>query len=151
MRPIYAIRARQLLEQRQQGQRPDGIVQVTLAPGQQAGMVLRVADDMPADRLDWRMLVDLQVWLWATPETALSRVLAIARGIAKARPEHLILRFDAGEIHDVEVGCGTHRRAVLDIPAEHSFTWKPINLCGSVVGASLRNALMAEIPAFEVL
>lgn len=146
-RPWYATNARRLLEIRQQGKKPAGPVVVSLVGGDFSDVSahpLYVRPDMPVDRMDWRMLVNLQVWLWAGPGAALDWMLATADRIAQVRPADLILRFEEGaEIHDVEVGSGFHLPAVGDIPPVHEFTWVPINCSGTRWGGRLRTALIA--------
>lgn len=143
MRPWYAINAMNLLETRRHGMQPEGPVMVEMGQGTHEGTALYVKPDMPAERMDWRMLVNLQVWLWADPSVPLDRLLRAVRDIAASRPAHLLLRFaEPAGTHDIEVGSGTHRPAVLGLPAEHSFTWCPINLTGSTVGSGLRRALV---------
>jgi len=141
-KPWYASNARGLLENRREGHTPDAPVNVSLMGGEFDDIALFVRPDMPAQMLDWRMLVNLDVWLWANPSIPLGQVLATASRIAHARPKELILRFEQGnQIHDIEVGSGTHRPAIADIAAEHTFTWMPINLGGTPIGKRLRDAL----------
>lgn len=150
--PWYALNARQLLAAREAGMRPDGVVQVTLTAAENPPGALLVRPDMPADRLDWRMLVDLPVWLWADASVPFERLAGIARGIAARRPSELLLRFLTGEtVHDVEVGYGNHHQAIADIPAEHTFVWLPLNLGGTSVGARLMRALQHVAPCWSRL
>lgn len=146
-RPWYATNARQLLETRRQGLAPDGRVVVSLVGGSfgdVAATTLYAKPDMPVDRLDWRMLVNLDVWLWAGPNAALDWLLTTASRIAQVRPKELLLRFEEPDgIHDVEVGSGLHIPAVRHLAAQHAFDWVPINCSGSLVGAKLRAALIA--------
>lgn len=147
MNPWYATNARQLLQTRQQGQSPTGPVVVSLIGGTFPQRTLHVRPDMPVDRLDWRMLVNLQVWVWAGPAAALDWAIATTARIALARPASLHLRFAAGdELHDVEVGQGLHLPAVLDLPATHDFCWSPVNVGATEVGKRLRRALIARHP-----
>lgn len=144
-RPWYASNARDLLETRKQGLRPDGRVVVSLVGGQfydVGAITLYVRPDMPAERLDWRMLADLEVWLWAGPAAALQWVVETASRIAHARPAQFALRFEEGEqLHDVHLGTGYHTAAVLDLPAVHTFTWCPLNASLTAVGQNLTCAL----------
>lgn len=141
-KPWYASNARGLLANRREGFTPEGPVSVSLCGGQFDEIAMHVRPDMPAEMLDWRMLVNLDVWLWADASVALSKVIATASRIAHARPSLLLLRFAHGDqVHDIEVGTGTHRNPIADIPAEHSFTWHPLNLAGTEVGKRLRNSL----------
>lgn len=170
MRPWYAINARSLLETRQRGMAPNGPVAVALAGPDfvsDAAITIRVRDDMPAERLDWRMLVNLDVWVMADSTVALGAVQLHLDRIARARPRRLFLRFAhqhryqvefQGEIsvhsvdmHDIEVGDGRHHPAVLDIPAVHQFVWCPTNNAGTPLGAKLRKALLTKHPAFTTL
>lgn len=153
--PWYATNARDLLATREQGLMPAGPVVVSLVGGgfaDVAAATLYARPDMPVERMDWRMLVNLQVWLWAGPGAALGWLLATASRIAHARPEQLLLRFEepAG-IHDVEIGTGLHIPKVLDLPAQHQFEWVPINCSGTAVGAKLRAALLDTHPSWTRL
>lgn len=162
MKPWYATNARQLLENRQRGLLPDGPVVVSLVgpkPSDLAAVTLQVHSDMPAERLEWRMLVNLEVWIWADASVPLERVLLIADRIAGIRPRRLVLRFsrpfsftwndgreDRDETintHDVEIGAGYHHRALADIPEQHDFLWCPVNASGTPIGAQLTRALAA--------
>lgn len=148
MRPWYAQGAKALLAARQAGHTQAEPVQVSLCglDGQ-----IRVTADMPTDAMDWRMLVNLPVWVWADSKVPLQRLLASLDRIARCRPAMLILRFERDGVHDVEVGTGTHIPAVLDIPADHRFEWVPINLSGTATGAKLRKALIYQNPRWTVL
>lgn len=151
-RPWYAANARQLLAAREAGMRPAGVVQVTLTVAENPPGALLVRPDMPADRLDWRMLVGLPVWLWSDASVPLARLTAIARSIAARRPSALLLRFLTGEtVHDIEVGYGNHHPAVADIPPEHAFVWLPLNLAGTGIGARLVRALQRVAPTWSHL
>lgn len=150
LQPWYALNARQLLANREAGMRPAGTVQVTLTTAENPPGALLVRPDMPADRLDWRMLVDLPVWLWSDTTVPLDRLAAIARAIAGRRPSALLLRFLTGEtVHDIEVGYGNHRPAIADIPAEHAFVWVPLNLGGTLIGSRLTRALQHVAPRWS--
>lgn len=151
MKPWYATNARDLMATREQGLMPSTPVVVSLVGGRFPFPALYVRDDMPTERMDWRMLVNLDVWLWAGPEAALNWMLATADRIAKARPKSLILRFEDKEIHDVEVGSGLHLPAVKNLPAQHVFTWTPINCSGTHWGSRLRKALMGVHPCWTDL
>lgn len=145
MRPWYAVNARSLLDTRRGGMAPAGPVVVSLiGTVEGAGMTLYVHDEMPAERMDWRMLVNLEVWVWSDPSVALSRLVAVVDAVARARPRRLVLRFnhqfrftwnDADRVHDeeinthdVEVGSGIHREEIRDIPAQHEFLWMPLGV-----------------------
>lgn len=131
-RPWYATNARDLLEARRNGMAPAGPVVVSLiggAFGKLAAATLYVNEDVPVERLDWRMLVNLEVWLWADAGTPLERLLQLLDGIARARPRRLCLRFDQGaETHDIDLGSGYHMPTVGDLPAVHEFHWAPLAL-----------------------
>jgi hypothetical protein len=102
---------------------------------------------MPTERLDWRMLVNLEVWLYAGQSAALNWVAATAWRIAQARPRELVLRFEHGDqLHDVDCGSGYHLPAVADEPAVHAFHWKPLNVGGTALGQRLRQALLSAHP-----
>jgi hypothetical protein len=157
-RPWYAAGARNLLESRRQGMAPAGPVVVSLIGGQFAecaAMTLHVNADMPAERLDWRMLVNLEVWIWADASIPLERVLQLADRIAQVRPRRLVLRFDRafrftradGEIesidtHDLDIGAGYHT-VIAGIPETHAFFWNPIAVNGTPLEQQLRRSLAA--------
>lgn len=146
-KPWYAFNARKLLEAREKGLTPEGTVVVSMVDGERGD--LTVMPDMPADRMDWRMLVNAEVLILADRATPLDRLLETASRIAQARPKFLAIRFNGH--HDVEVGTGSHFAAVRDIPAEHSFSWVPINCSGTLAGAQLRQALIQKHPRWTVL
>ena len=146
---FYAQNARQLLETRQSGLVPAGPVVVSLVGGSFTETALFVRDDMPLSRLDWRMLVDLNVWVWASKKAALVSVLDVTHAVAKARPKTLFLRFedDLGKVHDVDVGSGWHHDGIAgSIPANHEFLWWPQRTCSSVIGTQLQRALCRQHP-----
>ena len=151
MKPWYATNARDLMNTREQGLMPAGPVVVSLVGGEFPMPTIYVRQDMPVDRLDWRMLVNLDVWLWAGPEAALTWLLTTADRIAQARPKSLVLRFEDKDVHDVEIGTGLHIPAVKTLPACHTFTWTPINCSGTRWGARLRKALMGVHPCWTEL
>lgn len=166
MKPWYANGARQLLDMRRNGQKPAGPVVVSLIGGTfhgVASMVLHL-DDEPADRLDWRMLVNLEVWLWADGTVPLERVLVLLDGIARARPKRLCLRFDRPwshvtpsgvefeqSTHDVDIGAGYHHAAQPGLDELHSFVWEPIALNHNPVERRLARAALARHRAGTVL
>lgn len=154
MRPWYATNARDLLETRRQGLKPDGPVVVSLIGGyvDGAATTLHVHQDMPVERMDWRMLVNLDVWLHAGPAAALEWVLETASRIALARPSDLVLRFQEDKLlHDARIGTGLHTLAIRDLPAHHSFTWCPLNASLSPVAERLCWALLARHPRWTEL
>lgn len=146
----YAQNARQLLESRQQGMTPDGQVVVSLVGGSHLGAtVLHVRQEMPVDRIDWRMLVNLPVVVWANSRAPLSWLVATTARIAAARPSDLVVRFEHQngedrEAHDIEVGHGTHIPAVSDIPPHHAFWWGPIRLSPTHIAKGIQKALEAK-------
>lgn len=141
-RPWFASNARSLLEARQNGLSPDEPVTVSIMGNVAEGTTLFVRDNMPADRMDWRMLVNLQVVVWANSKTQFDRVDAVLFGIAQARPKELQLCFVHGETcHLIDCGSGWHRPAVMDIPASHEFLWQPINLGATDLGYRIKAAL----------
>ena len=88
-RPWYATNARDLLEHRRRNLKPVEPVIVSLVGGDfrdVAETVLYARRDMPVDRMDWRMLVDLDVWLWAGTGAAMDWITETAWRIAQARP-----------------------------------------------------------------
>lgn len=144
-RTWYAVNARDLLEHRRQGHMPARPVSVVLDGGEAEHPVLYLRDDMPIGRMDWRMLVNLEVWVWASPRTPLERLTRVARDIAEVIPARLVVRFTdpRGQLHDVEVGSGTHSNGFPEhgIAPEHDFIWCPINLSGTFTGTRLKRAL----------
>lgn len=152
MKPWYAGNARQLLEARKQGQSPDGPVVVSMIGTVPGGSTLYVNEDDPLERMDWRMLVNLEVWVWADASTPLPRLMALCGQIAKARPSRLVLRFNhSGETHDVEVGSGQHHRALSDIPAQHDFVWAPMASTLTHIADQLRAALVQKHGRLAIL
>lgn len=149
-RPWYATNARALLEQRKNNQKPAGPVVVSLVGGNFddiADTALYVRQDMPTDRMDWRMLVDLEVWLWCGPNAPMEWITETTWRIAQARPRELLIRFEtATTIHDINLGSGTHRPAVAGLPPEHRFWWLPINVGGTAIGYRILKALKATKP-----
>lgn len=146
-RPWYATNARDLLETRQQGHMPPEPVVVSLVGQQFTETALYVRPDMPADRLDWRMLVNLDVWVWAGAQVPLPRIAETTWRIAQARPRELTLRFDAADrIHDINCGSGHHAPAVAGLPPEHSFWWLPMNVGGTEIGTRLLRSITAKYP-----
>lgn len=151
MKSWYATNARDLLLAREQGLIPSRPVVVSLVGGEFEQPAMYAHKDMPWDRMDWRMLVNLDVWLWAGPAAALDWVLNTTERVARARPKSLFLRFEQGGVHDVEVGEGLHIPEVQGLPPQHSFTWTPINCSGTEWSARLRKALIAVHPCWTEL
>lgn len=147
-KPWYATNARSLLEQRKKGLKPTEPVVVSMVGGDFRGIadtVLYAHDDMPVDRMDWRMLVDLEVWAWASPDAAIDRVVETVWRIAQARPRQLLLRFECKDrIHDIDIGSGCHRPAVAGLPPEHGFWWLPINVGGTPLGYRILKSLTTK-------
>lgn len=148
--PWYAINARSLLETRRQGHMPPEPVVVSLISGDFADIastVLYARPDMPIDRMDWRMLVNLEVWVWAGAQVSLDRITTTLWRIAAARPRELVLRFEAGtRVHDINCGSGHHAQAVAGLPPEHGFWWLPMNVGGTEIGARIVRAMTAKYP-----
>jgi hypothetical protein len=146
----FASNARDMLEARRRGFTPDCPVVVTMVGGSFEQPTLYVQSDMPANRLDWSMLVNVDVWVWASFSESVERIAAVVQDIAKAKPRSLFLRFEDrdGHVHDVDCGSGTHRPGLPEhgIPAEHSFIFCPINSAGTKLGSRLRNALARTSP-----
>ena len=153
VRPWYAANARQLLETRKTGLMPTGPVIVSLVGGEWDVTTLYVHDDMPIAKLDWRMLVNLDVWLWVTPAVALDRVTELALQIAKVRPKTIFVRMEVGStIHDVQLGDSFHVKQVLpEFAPIHEFTVSISNNTGSRFGAALRRALMAQFNGIQTI
>lgn len=144
MKPWYAINARNLLDVRRQGVKPQGPVVVSLVGGEFTETVLYVKPDMPADAMDWRMLVNLDVWVWAGVGAALDRIVLTAWRVAQARPARLHVRFEHQRaMHEVECGAGWHQGG-NGWPADHGFLWWPLNLGGTDIGRRICTALSAK-------
>lgn len=144
----YASNARNLLQQRRRGVMPTKQVNVVLDIGHEIdfdGHVLVLRADEPTERIDWRMLVNLEVWIWADESQPLQRLLAVVRDIVGVNPRSLFVRFvdPSGHIHDVDCGSGTHTPGAPEhgIPAEHSFLFSPVNSGGSRLGRHLCRAM----------
>lgn len=145
--PWYAINARSLLETRRQGHMPPEPVVVSLVGKRFTETALYLRPDMPEDRMDWRMLVNLDVWVWAGAQASLDRITTTLWRIAAARPRELVLRFEAGtRVHDINCGSGHHAQAVAGLPPEHGFWWLPMNVGGTEIGARIVRALTAKYP-----
>lgn len=142
MRPWYAHNARDLLETRRQGLKPDAPVNVSLMGPVSDALTLFVRDDMPADRLDWRMLANVEVVVWADSTVPFDRVSAVLLGIARAQPTELLLGLlHADAWHLIDCGSGAHLPALGDVPATHAFLWHPVNLDSTVLSRKLKTAL----------
>jgi len=140
-RDWYAVNARDLLEHRKHGELPTNPVSVVVGRGEAPYPALYLHDDMPLERMDWRMLVNLDVWLWAGFSVPLERIKRIAKDIAQVQPSVLILRFadTTGFTHDVELAFSTHQPGYPEhgIKPVHDTTWRPLNLTGSTFGTRL--------------
>ena len=152
-RPFYAQNARQLLDNRRLGVAPQKPVVVALCAGHFPDQVTLLASaDLPPERMDWRMLVNLSVWVWASATVPLQRVLETVYRIAQARPRELVLCFWQDDVlHSVEVGYGHHLPAVANCFAVHQFQWDPINVGGTHLGRRLKKALLSKKPTGEFL
>lgn len=152
MKPWYAIGARRLLDDRKAGLVPTGVVSVVLTDSPEPAPALYVKADMPLAQMDWRMLVNLDVLLLASPAVPMERWMRVAREIAAVRPHRLTLRFDVnGETHDVDVGHGLHFAGYADFRPFHEFTWSPMDLTRTDLGAKLRRALVQELPMWSAI
>lgn len=148
-RDWFPSNGRNLMLQRKRGVLPSGPVNVVLDLRDPdigfAGTVLTLRSDDTAERIDWRMLVNLDVWVWADEGQPLDRVVSVVRDIVDVSPRSLYLRFvdPQGNVHDVDCGTGTHRPGAprLGIPAEHTFLFCPVNSAGSRLGRELCRAL----------
>lgn len=141
--PWYASNARDLLDMRRMGLKPERPVNVSLM-GQvpDEGLTLYVRETMPADRLEWRMLVNLPVIVWADTGTPFDRLTTTLWRIAQARPHGLQLCFlyrDAW--HLIDCGSGYHLPPVEDVQGLHAFRWEPLNVGGTAHGHRLRAAI----------
>lgn len=157
MNPWYAVNARDLLETRRQGMKPTKPVVVSTIGGDFGHPTLYVHDDMPAERLDWQMLANVEAWLWTDDSVPVGRVLQLLDGIARARPRRLCLRFDHPwswvspggyefevNTHDVDIGAGYHTIAIRDLPDLHEFHWDPCPLNFTPLESRLAQAAMRK-------
>ncbi len=148
----YAANARSLLAARRQGLAPEGPVVVSLVGQSFDQPTLYCQPGTAPERMDWRMLVNLQVWVWASPVAALDWVVETVWRIAKAKPAELALRFEHGDrIHDIDCGTSSHHPAIADIPAVHDFLWLPINTGGSALGYRILRTLTNHHPKGQIL
>jgi len=152
MKPWYATGARQLLQNRKDGLMPEGPVVVSLVGGEFTETALFTRPDMPMDLMDWRMLVNLTVWVWASAKAPLDRIVELTWRIAQVRPKELVLRFEHGDaVHDIDVGSGHHLPAIADISPVHQFFWAPINVGGTALGLRIKKALLSKKTYGEIL
>jgi|GEM_PF-3136856 hypothetical protein len=164
--PWYAANARDLLQARQRGQKPAGPVVVSLIGGEfgsVASVALYVRQDAPLDRFDWRMLVNLEVWVWADSSVGLGILVELLDRIASIRPKRLCLRFDHAwsqdvdgvtfeqSTHDVDIGTGYHHPAIEDVPETHAFVWEPMALNHTPIERRLAAATARKHRAGTVL
>lgn len=148
-RDWYPLNGRNLMLQRKRGVVPSGYINVVLDVSDQdvgyLGPVLTLRSDEPTERMDWRMLVNLDVWVWADETQPLDRLIAVLRDIVAMKPKTLAVRFldPTGEVHDVDCGSATHMAGAPahGIPDEHTFLFHPMNLAGSRLGRELCRAL----------
>ena len=152
MTPWYATNARQLLDARRQGMAPNGPVIVSLVGGTFHEPTLYAKPDMPVERLDWRMLVNLTVWVHATAQARMDWLTETVWRSAHCRPAELCIEFHhEGREHAVDCGSGHHLPAIADIPAVHRFWWLPVNVGGTGLGYRLKRALLAQHPSDVML
>lgn len=146
-RPWFAVNARQLLEARTHGMVPESQVNVSLiGQPKSADLTLIVHKDMPVDRLDWRMLVNLNVMVLADTGTPFNRVEAVLKGIAECRPAWLHFALLAGdEYHVVDCGSGWHVPPFEGFKGHHEFFWLPIALSTSPIAKRAKQALHKSI------
>lgn len=150
--PWYATNARSLLETRRQGLAPTGPIVVSLVGQEFEETALYCRPDVPADRFDWRMLVNLDVWVWANASAPLDWMVATVWRIANARPKELILRFEHdGQVHDIDCGSGCHHTSAGEIPAEHTFLWLPVRTSGTELAKRITRALTTQHRKGQVL
>jgi hypothetical protein len=145
MQPWYASGARSLLETRKQGLTPQGPIVVSLVGQSFPHTTLYCRPDVPAERFDWRMLVNLEVWVWASAAIPMDWITATVWRIANVRPKELALRFEHQDcLHDIDCGSGHHHAAIGNIPASHGFCWLPLNTSGTELGSRIKKALTAQ-------
>ena len=130
-----------LTEMRLAGMRPDGPVNVAFIDPTASGLTLHMRD-AARKPFDWRVLVGLDVIVWADTKTPFSDVAAVVVAIAKARPSELQLCFLHSEAwHLIDCGSGRFQPDVQDVPGHHEFQWQPINLGATEMGYRLKAAL----------
>lgn len=130
-----------LTDMRRAGVRPGAPVHVAFSDPAVVGLTIFMRDAARRP-IDWRVLVDLDVVVWADAETPFGDVCASLTAIAKARPRELQLCFlHADEWHLIDCGTGRHWPAVADVPVYHEFHWLPLNLGGTTMGYRIKFAL----------
>jgi hypothetical protein len=145
-RPWFAVNGPALLETRRQGMCPTGPVVVSLIGGRYDVSALYVHDDMPLERMDWQMLVNLHVHVLASPAVPFDRIERVLWDIAHVRPRELLLQFVVGnDVHEIDCGTGMHLPAVEHIPAARHFHWLPITTTRGPA-MQLKRALVACHP-----
>jgi hypothetical protein len=134
-----------LTEMRRAGMRPDRPVNVAFTDPAASGLTLFMRD-VTRRPFDWRVLVGLDVIVWADTKTAFAEVSRTVVDIARARPAELQLCFLHGEEwHLIDCGSGRFQPDVQDVPGHHEFQWQPINLGSSAMGYRLKAALHKTI------
>lgn len=145
-RPWYPVNGRALLETRRQGMSPAGPVVVSLIGGQYDATALYVHDEMPLERMDWQMLVNLHVHVLASPAAPFDRIERCLWDIAHVRPRELLLQFIVGDaVHEIDIGTGMHLPALQGLPAMRHFHWLPITTTPGPA-LQLKRALVAAHP-----
>lgn len=136
-----------LTDMRRAGLRPDRPVHVAFTDPAVAGLTLFMRDAARRP-FDWRVLVGLDVIVWADAKTPFSDVSSTVVAIAKARPSELQLCFLHGDAwHLIDCGSGRFQPDVQDVPGHHEFQWQPINLGATDMGFRLKVALRKTLNA----
>ncbi|AMM23011.1 hypothetical protein [Variovorax sp. PAMC 28711] len=154
-RDWFPTNGRALLEQRRKGLMPASAVNVNLDVAARdelcfVGHVLTVAPHMPIERMNWRMLANLAVWIWADDSVPIERLVQVAYDIVAVKPAALFVRFvdPKGFVHDVDCGSGIHEPGYPEhgIEPDHDFIFCTLNLAGTRLGFEVSRALRRAQP-----
>jgi hypothetical protein len=118
----------------------------------EAANTLYLREDMPLERMDWRMLVDVEVHLWANRATPLAQGAAGPRRHRARGPRPVpALRQPGGTVHDIDIGDGLPHAPRPRHPRGAPLHLVPNEQRRQQVGAKLRRALLAQHPGFTTL
>ena len=135
----YAINAMNLLGMQRHGMQPEGPVMVEMGRDARTKAPRSTSSPTLTERMDWRMLVNLQVAVEPRSSDSLDRLLRAVRDIAASR--QLTCCCALLNTGSIEVGSGyaPPGRAEPFLP---TFVYLvPISLTGSAVGAGLRRCV----------
>ena len=119
---------------------------VSLVGQQFTETALYVRPDMPVDRLDWRMLVNLEVWVWASAQAPLERITETAWRIAAARPRSSFCASRPASACTTSTAAAAQRAGGGRSAARARVLVASMNVGGTEIGARLLRALVAHHP-----